>query len=153
MFRRNALFVGFVIVLALLAITGNGLFAAEGTKIMKADKPPVVITVPEKAPDFLNWGGTIMVGERYENGNVLLIVAFESPDEQVAVTALWAKVGDKYFLLAFAVFYEVRPNAPPDMYEDLGFLKTGTPSGVLVRVDTPSPLAAFKAHLMPKMGV
>ena len=149
MFKRFCLVAIFALLFAGLVFG----FAPEGTKTMRGDKPVVTITVPEKAPDFLRWQSMLLGGEQYEDGNVLLLVQFISPDERTVVNALWAKIGEKYSVLAFAVFYLERAGDPPDLYEDLTFLKTGNPSGILVRVEIADPITMFRIHLIPKRGV
>ena len=137
------LFVLFVV----LALVCYETVSAEGTKVLTfPDKTQ--ITVPELAPEFQNWDALILAQEVYSNGNGLCVAQFISPNEQIMVIALFGKRGDKVFLLGFAVKYVNSKNAEFEIYEDLGFLKTGHSSGHFVRVDEASPTDAFKFHLM-----
>jgi hypothetical protein len=139
------------ILAAIVALFGLAIWAgtgfAEGTKSMTAKMPPVTVAVPEQAPEFLNWDAQLTGMEEFPNGNALLLVQYVNPSETVIVVSLWGKRGETFSLLAFGVFYEVRPNAPAEIYEDLGFLKDGKVTGVLSRVDKPDSLDLFKAKL------
>jgi len=132
-------------VFASLLWAGTG-FTAEGSKSMRGEMPPIVVTVPEQAPEFLCWESGLVGMEQYPNGNALILVQYINPAENVIVSALWVKMGENFYLVAFAAFYEVTAGAPGEIYEDVGFIKDGKPTGVLVRVAEADPIEAFKSH-------
>jgi hypothetical protein len=125
--------------------------AAEGTKVMTYENQAVrvEITVPEMAPEFLGWGGMILGAEEYANGNALMLAQHANEDMSVMVNAVWVRVGEKISIVAFAVFYENKPGAEVECYQDMGFVKAGTPSGVFVRVPLAEvvDMATLKGHL------
>jgi hypothetical protein len=137
----------FLISLAILLICVALAFAGE-TKIISDKNAGLTITVPEQAPEFFNWDATITASEVYPNGNSLSTVQSVSPDERVGVISLWCKKAGKVYLIAFAVFYANKKGAEPECYEDLGFIKTGTATGIFTRVDKADPTSVFRNHLV-----
>ena len=129
-----------------LVLWGSTGFAG-GAKTLTTDSKSVSVTVPELAPDFLNWEGQMIGMDEYPNGNALLLVGFESPDGRTQVAALVAVIKDKAHVVAIAVWYIERPKAEPDVYEDLEFLKTGIPTDLLTQVEKPDKLEMFNAKL------
>ena len=117
--------------------------ASDGMKTLIGDKSGVVIQVPEKAPEFLQWPGAVIGGEKYPNGNGLLLVECINPDETVIVRSLWARIEGKLYILAFAVSYEAHPDRI-DLYQDVGFLDTGVPTGMFLQVADSAPLSRFQ---------
>ncbi len=136
----------FFIAFVVLTLLFCGPVFAEGTKVL-ALPDKTQITVPELAPDFPLWDAILLAQESYPNGNGLFLVQSFSPDERTVVITLVGKQNNKIILLAFAVRYASNPNGEVDIYEDLGFLKTGHSSGHFVRVDKASPTEMFKYHL------
>ncbi len=136
----------FGIIFFLLTLFFGGSAFSEGTKVLSIPgKTP--ITVPELAPEFLKWDAVLLVKEDYPNGNFLAVTQSISPDERTVVISLVGKQNDKIIILGFAVKYTNSKNSEFEIYEDLGFLKTGKPTGVFYRVDKASPTAAFKFYL------
>ncbi len=99
----------------------------------------ITMTLPEKAPEFLNWRGEILGTQEYPNGNALRIVRVLNEDETVMVTFVLLRVGKnkeaKMFVILAGVSYAVPmdrgPQNRPEFLADKSFLVTGVPSGIL----------------------
>ncbi len=142
--KKSLLFVGLMSLFLLLA---SPVFpASDGMKTLMADESGVLLQVPEKAPEFLRWPGTVIGSEKFANGNALVLVECVNPDETVLVRSLWARINGKFCLLAFAVSYEAYPDKM-DLYQDVGFLDTGVPTGRLLQVADSAPLSLFKSRV------
>ena len=139
-------------IFALLVILAIVLFAppvlaSGGTKIISNVELEISAVVPELAPEFLGWSGTLIASRKYSNGNSLYMVAFDSPDKRAGVLSIIAHIGDKLFLIEFAAFYEERGETKPDLYEDTGFAKNGTPSGIMIQIQNPLTLEAIEEKI------
>jgi hypothetical protein len=134
-----------LVVTILIALACTWGYAADAMKTLVEKESGVVITVPEKAPEFLTWPSMVIGVEELSNGVLLGLVESRNPAETVGVLSLWVVKNQKMHIVAFAAYYiDVSPNTP-DLYEDLGFLQTGKPTGVLVPVDQADSLDAFKS--------
>jgi hypothetical protein len=117
----------------------------EGIKTLIGKESGVILTVPEMAPEFLQWKGMVIGVQQFPNGNALILVECHNEAENVIVRSLWAKKDGKFYILAFAVFYEA--NQKMELFEDNGFFVGGIPSGKLERVKEARPVVDFRNRL------
>jgi hypothetical protein len=146
----------FLIVVLVLALAGAG-WAAEGTKVLTIPEV-LTVTVPEMAPDFVDWEGHFLGGKNYSNGRMIGLIEWGHPDGDLFVATLVLKESDgSFYLILFQVSYflaewDKHLDQPEkylitEYYEDLGFIKTGKPSGILVRVKEPTKWEAVDSVL------
>jgi hypothetical protein len=131
-----------------LLIAGMSLWAygyTEGTKTLIGKDTGVVIQVPEKAPEFLTWPSMLIGAETFPNGVTMGLMESVNSDRTVGVLSLWVVKDKKYAIVAIAVYYINSHSNKPELYEDLGFLQTGKPTGILVPVKDADSLEAFKS--------
>ena len=127
-----------LLVVAFICLSGTA-FAAD-KKMCSSEG--ICVTVPELAPEFLDWSGVMLAAE---NGPIagLRLGLVQNEDETVQVVFLLVvtKEGSKH-IVAFAVVYAVSPERQ-DVYEDVQFVETGKPSGKLSPRDAPTDIKIF----------
>ena len=137
----------FVVLISLFLLLSSPVFpASDGTKTMIDEPTGCVIRVPERVPEFLGWPAMVIGSEKYPNGNALALIESVNEDATVSVRSLWAMIDGKLYLLAFGVAYEAHPDKI-DLYQDVGFLDTGVPTGRFLQVAESAPLSLFKSKV------
>ncbi len=142
--KKSLLFVALMSLFLLLA--GPVFPASDGTKTMVDETTGAVLQVPEKAPEFFKWPAMAIGSEKYPNGNALVMIESVNEDGTVIVRSLWARIDGKFYVLAFAVSYQVSPDKL-DLYQDVGFIDTGTPTGRFLQVAESAPLPMFQGRV------
>jgi hypothetical protein len=133
--------------MSVFLLLASPVFSADaGTKTMIDEPTGCVIQVPQSAPEFLRWPAMAMGSEKYPNGNALALIESVNEDATVTVRSLWAMIDGKLYLLAFGVAYEAHPDKI-DLYQDVGFLDTGVPTGRFLQVAESAPLSLFKSKV------
>ena len=146
-----------VLIVVLMLALASAAWAAEGTKVLTIPEV-LTVTVPEMAPDFVDWEGHFLGGKNYSNGRMIGLVEWEHPDGDIFVATLILKEPDgSFYLILFQVSYflpgwENHLDQPEkylitESYEDEGFMKTGKTSGILVRVKEPTKWEAMDSVL------
>lgn len=152
--------------LAALAILGYLLFAfliityaaeaKEGSRVLDNEKG-FTVEVPEMCPDFLFWQPRLLGSKQYANGNGIAIIESRNEEETVFVTAIWAKIENKAYCLGLIITYfppkgfdpkkKVEDQMKSEYIEDIIFMRTGKPSGVLSRVKDLTPFSQIERFL------
>ena len=128
-----------------LLLMGNLGMAAEGTKVLGGEGYICQLTVPEMAPEFLDWRGMPMAQKAFPNGQVLLLVELANPEESVFVLSviLVDKTGKPhiialqvtYFLPGWDKLQKAEAGIKTEFYLDKNFMLTGLASDEVVRVE------------------
>ena len=127
-----------LLVVALICLSGTA-FAADKKMCSSGG---VCVTVPELAPEFLDWSGVMLAAQDGPTAGLRLgMVQNEDDTVRVVFLLVVTKEGGKH-LVAFAVSYAVAPEKQ-DIYEDSQFVETGKPSGKLSPRDAPTDIKIF----------
>lgn len=118
----------------------------EGTRVIKIPDAGVVLTVPEKTPDFHLFPGQVLGSQQFQNGNAVLVIESMNGSRTVDVVVLVVKIEGKLHFIAMQVTYcpagfdKIDMNKPiedqirVEYLGDMKFMKTGVPSDEMTRV-------------------
>ena len=129
---------------SVLFLLSYSLVEAEGVKTLEII-PGHSIQVPEMAPDFRRFKGSVIGAKTYSNGNMLAVIETYTDDGDIFVLLLFVKIKEKLHLVGMQAAY--LKTGITDLYEDTAFTKTGKPSGKLARVKKGAPLEQIEPFL------
>ena len=142
--------------LLLLVFCSAPLFA-EGLKTMCVPnlEEKVCVTLPEQAPDFIKFPGTVIGQKKFVNGNAIQVIEHLNKDQTVEVVVFIALLDGKVHILAVLVSYcpegfanlDEKKNHLTENYEDSAFMRSGKASDVLFKVKKLTHYSAFKKFI------
>ncbi len=131
-----------VAILSMVVVPAWGWSYTEGTKVVCTPKKELCITVPEMAPDFLLFPNARIVAQQtFANGNMIAMISTENECGNTSTHVLLVRIDGIVHVVAMAAFYE--DTGKKGMYEDIAYVTTGKPSGVLAETNAPNGSDAF----------
>jgi hypothetical protein len=132
-----------VLVIFCIGCFSSLVYGSEGTKILKLPNSDLVITVPEKAPDFFNFPARNIGKIKFPNETIVQAIESMNDDFTVDVITFIITVKGKMSVVALQVIYcpegfqnfDMNKEHLTDFYEDLSFTKIGRATNILQRVD------------------
>jgi len=115
----------------------------------------VCVTISEKAPDFMKFPGNVIGQKQFSNGNAIQGVEHMNKAQTVDVMALVALIAGKVHIIAIVVSYcpegfsnfDSTKAHVTDSYQDVTFMKTGRPTGLMTKVDKAADYSTFRKFI------